>query len=242
MIWPKLQDSVLAVTSTKAEGDLSFKWGTNGTKVIQNRKHFFNELKVSLDNLVACDQPHGNNILTVDKESLGRGAYAKDWLLGFDGFVTKENEVILGIETADCVPIFMFDPISRVVGLAHAGWRGVISNISQNLVTAAMKLGCSKENILILIGPHIKSCCFEVQSDLIEIFSAQYSNALKIKQGNTFIDLSAVVMEQLSNLGIPEKNVIVSTDCTCCQPNKYYSFRRDKKDCEGSMLSIIKLL
>lgn len=240
-IWPEFIDKVQAYISTKEDGDLSFKWGNDEAAVVKNREKWFSKLELDLNALVTCNQPHGNNVIIVGSESIGRGAKQEDWLIGCDALVTKDKNIILGIETADCIPIFLFDPINNVIGLAHAGWRGVASNIASELVRRAIQSCARIDSLKVAIGPHIQNCCFEVQSDVADDFKKTLDEAVSIRDGNLYVDLQKVVLRQLTDMGVLLENVSVSGECTSCLKDKYYSFRRDKDKCAGSMLSVIKI-
>ncbi|KKQ80072.1 MAG: Multi-copper polyphenol oxidoreductase, laccase [Parcubacteria group bacterium GW2011_GWC2_38_7] len=241
LIWSEFSDLVVAGTSTKEEGNLSFKWKDPETEVTENIERSFAKLGFDLNNLITLNQPHGNNVVIVGVDSVGCGAKQRDWLIGYDGLVTNDPKVILGIETADCLPIFLFDPISKVIGLAHAGWRGVHTNIVSSLIETSLILGSKIENIRIAVGPHIQSCCFKVQNDVADQFKLLLSESVLEKEGRIYVDLQKVIVSQLKEKGIIDENILMSHECTCCLNDKYYSFRREKEACSGSMLSVIKL-
>jgi len=231
-------DSVLVVSSTKSCGNLSFKW--SGPNVIENRESLFEELGLDLDKLVLVNQPHGREVVIVDSLSAGRGSRKKDWVEGYDGLVTSDKNIILGVESADCLPIFGFDSKGGIIGVVHAGWQGVVSGVVETLIDKMKDLGSQLEDIKIQIGPHIKVCCFEVQSNIIDKFSAWPKSVLR-REGKSFVDLSQIVVDQLTSIGVLRQNVNIETRCTCCFEDKYYSYRRDKEENVGAMLSLIKL-
>ena len=230
--------NVKSFFSVKKYGNLSFKW--NGPNVVENRKKFFQEHGLNLSNLVIAEQIHSGLIQEVGLADMGRGSVSKDdWIEKVDGLVTREKGVILGVEIADCLPIFAVDPTAEIVGVAHAGWRGVVSNISVNLIEKMVKIGAKKEAIRIEIGPHIRKCCFEVKSDILANFEP-YLGSVSQREGRTFADLSLIVRKQLTLAGILDKNIYVGTECTCCS-DKYYSFRRDKQENDGSMVGVVTI-
>jgi len=237
IIWEKEKGGVQASISTKEQGDLSFKWGSEAGAVIENRRQWFSRLNLDLNKLIAVDQPHGNNVTKVSEAQCGRGVYQKDWLEGVDALITSDTGIILGIETADCLPIFLKDSKKNVIGLAHAGWRGVVANIASNFVEVALAAGARIDNIEIAIGPHIQKCCFVVKEEIIKEFKG--SGVINNVGDQCHVDLQLIVRNQLMEVGIKSENISVNSECTCCLKNKYYSYRRDKEKCVGSMLSII---
>lgn len=234
-------DKVIAAISNRLDGDLSFKWGSAAADVVKNRHNFLGSLGLNLNNLVTVNQPHGNEVLVVQKESLGRGAFEPNWLLGYDGLVTSDPNIILGVETADCVPIFLFDKENEVVGLAHAGWRGVVADIASSLIEKSLTLGAKVDSLKIIIGPHIKECCFEIQEDIVSKFTDIVTDSVEKRREQLFVNLSKILQRQLTRKGVLAENITVSSDCTCCLEKVYNSYRREKNNCQGSMLSIIKL-
>jgi copper oxidase (laccase) domain-containing protein len=95
-----------------------------------------------------------------------------------DGLVTGEPGIYLFMRFADCVPLLCFDPVSRAVGLTHAGWRGLLKNAAGATVEAMVnRLGCRPENIISLIGPSIGPCCYEVGPNVIEAASRVFANS-----------------------------------------------------------------
>src|SRR3989339_1921524 len=111
---------IIATFSDSTDGNLSFKW--SGDNVLANRQTFFNQLELSLPNLVTVQQVHGNKIIKVISKDRGRGSTEKNWLNGYDALITNEKNIILGIETADCLPVFfMISKIKLLLSPMQAG-------------------------------------------------------------------------------------------------------------------------
>ncbi|PIR94378.1 peptidoglycan editing factor PgeF [Candidatus Falkowbacteria bacterium CG10_big_fil_rev_8_21_14_0_10_39_11] len=229
--WPGLQ----AAISEKRDGNLSFKW--TGGDVVKNRQYFFSSLNINLEQMVAVDQIHGNHVVVVGSGDMGAGAWEKDWLRGYDGLVTKETGVALVVESADCVPIMFYDPRVGIVGAAHAGWRGVVSNISEKMVEHMNELGSDKAKILVEIGPHIGSCCFEIREDILNQFEA-YPDCVQMNSSLIRVDLTKIIKKQLIGAGIEVSNVGGQKHCTRCEHN-FYSYRQSNTNLDGAMLSVI---
>jgi len=145
-----------------------------------------------------------------------------------DAVITNREDVLLGIQVADCVPIVLFDEKKRVVGAVHAGWRGTAAQILKKTIQAMVDhFGSSPDNIVIAFGPSIKGCCYEVDSDVNEAVcvstgAGEYSSR---KNSKFFIDLASANMLQAGSLGVKEYNIWVSEECTFCNPDRFHSYR-----------------
>ena len=84
-----------------------------------------------------------------------------------DGVVTDKKDLVLSIQVADCIPIYLVDPVKKVFGIIHAGWRGIVQKIHCNALKEFINKGSKLNKIKVFLGPSIKSCCFEIQSDII---------------------------------------------------------------------------
>ena len=151
-----------------------------------------------------------------------------------DGCITDQPGVVLTSTHGDCIPIYICDPEKRVVGLAHAGWRGTLDGIALVLAGSMMRhFGCDPSDLKAFIGPGIDLCCFEVGREVAEAFLDRYwwtEEMVALKpDGKYLVDLKAVSAELLKIIGIPEDNIEISPDCTYCDSENYYSWRRAKE-------------
>ena len=152
-----------------------------------------------------------------------------EFLLDTDALVTKEHGIVLTLTGADCFPVYFEDEVYGIIGLAHCGWRGIVSGILRETIEAIESLGGTPENFSVTIGPGICGKHFEIKEDILGSFSG-YPEAL-IREGEGIsIDLRAIMKTQLERLGIPIENMHDSGECTYCLPEKYFSYRRDKPE------------
>ena len=237
-VFGKYSDLVEAYFTDRECGNVSFKW--SGKDCVKNRKKVFNILGWDLNKLITVSQPHGRKTIQVDCFYAGRGAYDKNWINGYDGLVSNDLEVILGVEVADCLPIFAFDPVSKSIGVLHAGWRGVVAGATSSLLERMNDIGSINKNIHIYIGPHIKNCCFEVNNDIKKKFELWLDSMIQ-KKGKLLVDLSKIIATQLTKEGVLMQNIKITKDCTLCQKDRYFSYRREGSGCEGAMMAFIKL-
>lgn len=227
--------------------NLAFNLGDDDETVLANLKILAKALDIDDEALISVPQIHSNIVRSVNFDSAGMG-YRKKHGFSCDGYVTKENGLPIGVKTADCVPILMEarDEDGNVVAVSalHAGWRGTADKIAQVGVEELLSLGVDAKNIYAAIGPCIDECCYEVGDDFvnqIEIKLGQnYKNKFIIfkENGRIFADLKGMNSELLLSCGILKENIDVSSYCTCCDPELFYSHRR-QKGVRGSHLNII---
>ena len=197
--------------------------------VKNNRKLLYNKLGVFEENVAVPDQINSANVKTISTP----GIVPKT-----DALVTSVSELFLGIQTADCFPVFIYDPEKKIVAIIHAGWRGVVQNILINALDLMFnKLLVSSSDLYVVIGPGLQKECFEVRFDVYKQFPEEF---LDIHQDTfkRYLNLSGYLKQQLISLDIPAEQILVSQDCTKCNLERYYSYRRDGEK-SGRMLGII---
>jgi len=149
-----------------------------------------------------------------------------------DGIVTNVPGVRLTSSHGDCLPIYMYDPCKRVIGLAHSGWKGCLSAIGVNMIRCMEdEYGCDPADVVTYIGPGIGLCCFEVDRDVEDAFSdafpwAEEDYIIRKNGGKYMIDLKGIVCEYLKYEGID--NITIDPACTCCGGDSFYSYRRNR--------------
>jgi len=195
----------------------------------KGQENFLKSLGLDSRKLVCCEQVHGSIVTNV----LG---WEKKIVSGADGLVTQVPGIVLGIFTADCVPVFLWDEEPRAVGLLHAGWRGVVGKIPTGGVEALTKeFGLNPRKIKVWLGPHIRDCCFEVGEEVLDQFP---KDAIKKTENKFTLSLEKAVVSQLLSIGILKENVQAASECTF-HDQKFFSYRRDKTN--KRMLSYITI-
>lgn len=186
-----------------------------------------------ISDCATCNQTHSDRVCKVKNQNAS--VYIGD------AMITKKK-ISLGIKTADCLPILLYDPIIKTVAAVHAGWRGLALGIIGNTVSEFTKMGGVCKNIYTAIGPSIKSCCYDVPESRVKEFKKDMSHidrCVEYRDSKYFLSLSKIAQSQLENLGVKANNIDILPICTCCD-DKFYSFRKEKEDC-GRMLSVIGL-
>ena len=205
-------NSILAFI-TKNNLDLSFN------QILSN-------YSIDIKKIASCNQIHSDKVLYITKPKLYNNV---------DGLITHINtNIILKIQTADCIPIFIIDQVEGIIGLVHSGWKGTYKNIINNAVSIFIEKKSKIKNINFFLGPSIQSCCYEIKEDVAKYFKRKYviNNKNKI-----YLNLNKKVYDDLLNLGINKKNIFLSQICTF-ENIDYCSYRRDQENA-GRMYSLL---
>ncbi|KJR43952.1 polyphenol oxidase [Candidatus Magnetoovum chiemensis] len=148
-----------------------------------------------------------------------------------DAVVTERNDIYIGVQTADCVPILINDTKSGAVGAVHAGWRGSAKEIVKNTLKVFLtKYNSKPENITVSIGPSIRSCCYEVGQEVVDALTKATGSGdyVYLKDGRWYVDLASANRIQAISMGVLNDNIWTSNDCTYCQSERFHSYRKTK--------------
>jgi len=192
----------------------------------ENRVDFLKKLNIF--EFTQGRQVHGVTIAKVTEKNKGK------ILPGIDGLVS--HGLPLGVTFADCVPILAIDPKAKIIGTAHAGWKGTLAGIAKELIRAMRNIGAN--SIYISIGPSIGSCCYSVPKKRADKFSKQ---VVSEEHGIWYVDLQQANYEMFINLSIPKDHIDVIHMCTSCNIDKFNSYRKDPRKTFGVQLGVIAL-
>lgn len=210
--------------------NLSFHVGDDEGDVTKNRTMV--EEAFGLRRLVTLNQIHGSKIIVVDD--------VVDEKEG-DGLITSLKGVALGILTADCLPILILAPDKKVIAALHGGWRGLMKGvIGKGIRRMKEQYGIRRERLLTAIGPHIKGCCYRVDSDVLELLKERYDLSKAYNREKGTLDLLSLALTDLEREGVKRENIEVVGECTSCNKEYLFSYRRDGRT--GRLLSFIQLL
>lgn len=189
----------------------------------ENHRRALGTLGLEPQQVISPHQVHGARVGIVGKEHLGTVQPATDALL------TDAPDVPLMMRFGDCAPVMLFDPVQRVVGLAHAGWRGVVAGIVDATIGAMEeRYGCDPANIWTGIGPTIGPCCYEVGANVaaqIKDACPPEANVVQRVNGRVHADLPAAVASQLRAVGV--EHIEDSELCTACRVDEFFSHRAE---------------
>ncbi len=198
--------------------------------VTANRKALAAVLDLPPRNVLMAHQVHGDGCLVVGDAILGLTAADRaDALEGYDALVTRLHGVCIGVSTADCIPVLLYDARHGAVAAVHAGWRGTVRRIAAKTVqTMANAYGTCAADLRAVIGPGISLTNFEVGQEVYERFAeARFDmNRIAQRHGKWHIDLPLCNRLQLEEAGVPCGNILVSDICTYDCVDDYFSARR----------------
>ena len=183
-----------------------------------NRKTLVSLFDLDTKQIVIPKQSHSNNVVICSKP----GA-----INNTDGIITGDKNLVLTIQVADCIPIFLVDPVSNNFGMIHAGWRGIVNGIVSIGIHKLVQLDAKPKNIEVILGPSIRQCCFEVGPEVSKKFDSSYIK--ETKDHRKLIDLQCAVTQEMIVMGIRRNKIIDANECTFCNNEKYYSYRRGDK-------------
>lgn len=156
-----------------------------------------------------------------------------------DAAVACAPGLLLGIETADCLPILLVDPRRRAVAAAHAGWRGTAAGVAEHAFETLVASGSRPDDLVAAIGPGIGPCCYEVGEELREAFGAAGAGFFRSgASGRPHLDLRAANAHQLREAGLGADALYQLADCTRCRAKLYHSYRREGRG-SGRMISFV---
>lgn len=228
----KLPDLLIAL-SLREDKNMKVYYGLGkDDRALINRERFLNKLGLSEKKVIGVKSVHGDNIEIVTEEDIGK------FINDTDGLITGERNVYLSVTVADCLPIIIFDPRKKVIGLIHSGWRGLEKKITKKAVKKMEEnFDINSKDLLVGIGPGIGGCHFEVKEDFLIKFKS-YPEAIIKKDGKNYIDLKLIAKKQLEKAGVKPENIDVSPVCTYCQADIYFSYRKDKSEPVQAMMVI----
>lgn len=192
--------------------------------------------------LVATRQVHGDGVIVFT----GDGQQLEDlWLREGDALVSRLPGFALGVFTADCLPILLFDPFQEAVGIVHAGWKGTARAVSRKAVEKMREaFHCREENILVAMGPGIGPCCLEVDGPVQAVFAANglpWEHVAFPRGGDKWsLNLQRANTRLLEEAGVKQENIHRVDFCTSCRPDTFFSYRGGGET-QGRQLSFIAL-
>jgi polyphenol oxidase len=217
--------------SEKKDGAMNIRLPNTSQENLENRKKYLKKEKINLKNIVAAELVHSTNIKVINGNDKGTV------IANTDGLITNNPNIFLTITVGDCLPIYLYDEKRKVVGLLHAGWRGVVNNICRVALDMMInRFNSEPKNIFVYIGPHLQKCHFQVKENILPQFKKEFI----IKERDIIkIDLLSFIKEQILICGVSKDNMSSSNECTYCNEKKFFSYRRDKPEEADSMLAYI---
>ena len=212
--------------------------------ILRNFELLAEVLGTTADRMVLTYQTHTTNIMKATNADAGRGV-TRDWgYRDLDGLVTDEKDLTIVTTHADCNSVFFYDPVRKVIGLAHSGWRGTLGGISRRMADIMVNdYGCRPEDIIAGTGPALCKDCFEVDEDVAEAFRAAdpgYAQFIEKRGVKYHIDLKAIIRYDLISKGLRAENLMDMELCPKCEKEHFFSHRGHKGK-RGLMVAAMRL-
>lgn len=209
--------------------NLGFSVGDRIQSVEQNRSRFYALFDSGMQEVALGQQVHGSRIQEIDNG----GCYES-----CDGFLTRQPGMLLTIQTADCAGVILYDPAAPVLALLHTGWRGLVDGIIEKGIKLMSERFASKpEQLMVAVSPAIHACCYEIRSDVARHFGDNVECHNRAK----FLDLPGAIERRLLQQGVNPHHIDICQLCTACQPELFFSHRRDGSQ-TGRMMTGAMLL
>lgn len=214
--------------------NMAFNRGDNCESVTQNYKLFCRSAGFEYESLVASSQDHNTFVRAVTRADRGVGIYKPRDIESVDALITNDRGVTLVTYYADCTPLFFVDTKNKAIGLAHAGWRGTVGRIGENVIKKMTKLySTNPGDVVAAIGPAISKCCYEVDLPCAENFlNLKDLDSSKFvfpkENGKYMIDLLETNRQILVASGLKPENITISDLCTNCNSDLLWSHRATK--------------
>lgn len=174
--------------------------------------------------IVSLKQTHSANVVIVDNSNRELLKHPEPSLEG-DALITALPDTVLLVKVADCQPLLLADPVQKVIAAVHSGWRGSVQNIiGKTIAVMQEKMSCDPANIVAGIGPSLGPCCAEFVNYKDELPPTFWP----YKLGENHFNFWRISAMQMKEAGVPEDNIEISGFCTVCNPNLFFSYRRDK--------------
>ena len=202
--------------------------------VLENFTRMADALGVERDRMVVSYQTHTTNVRRVTREDEGKGVIRERDYRNVDGLITDVPGITLVTFYADCVPLYLVDPVHHAIGLSHSGWRGTVRRMGQVTMDAMKEaFGTRPEDVTACIGPSICRDCFEVGEEVAEAFAdafdPKYRDALyraNAKPGKYQLDLWKANEIIFQEAGVPKEQIHTTNICTMCNSDYLFSHRR----------------
>ena len=220
--------------------NFSFTRGDDPEAVRENYRRMAEALRVDMEKMVLTWQTHTTNVRVVSEEDLGKGIIKERDYRDVDGLITDEPGLVLSTFYADCVPLYVVDPVHRAIGMSHSGWRGTAARMGAVTLSAMQEAyGTRPEDVVCAVGPSICRDCYEVSADVADIFAEEFpgheqeilaeseKNSVGMAHADKKYQLDLWKANEIifQEAGVRKEHLAVTDICTCCNPKLLFSHR-----------------
>jgi len=209
-----------------AGNNLAFHVGDDKEVVVQNHKQLAQQIGYDVMDLVHMRQIHSDKVIIVDPKM-----HDFENPPECDALITNLTNIPLMVMVADCTPVLFFDPVQNVIGVAHAGragtLKGIVPKTIQKMHTA---FGSSIDDILVVLGPSIGNCCYEIGKEIAqEVMHQGYASAVEKRLRDYYLDVKKIILHQLQESGVKHSHIEDLSSCNACHHHDYFSYRAEKQ-------------
>ena len=213
--------------------------GDSAENVAENRRRFLEAIGGETMTLITMRQTHSSDRCFI--ESIDEALASTP---GCDALLTRLKKVLLAVQTADCLPILIADPKTKLMAAIHAGWRGTAGRIVERTIADLMRQGANPRNCLVALGPCASAAQYEVGSDVIDRYKKEFGYWKKIlvnfrDDGKCYFDNRAATVQQLKLCGFDDEQIFIAPYCTMLQNDLFFSYRLEAG---GQPLKVGRLL
>lgn len=213
--------------------NLSYTRGDEKENVDENFRRIAGVLDCSMEDFVLSHQTHTTNVKVVIAQDKGRGIVKELGYTDIDGLITNEPGIVLSTFYADCVPLFLVDPVKKAIGLSHSGWRGTVEKMGKvTIEKMTEEYGCDPKDIIAAVGPSICVDCYEVSKDVADAFMSAFAGANNLEkivipksEEKAQLDLWQANLAVFLEAGIKRENITLPDICTACNKELLFSHR-----------------
>jgi len=226
--------------------NFSYENGDSRSNVQQNLDILARHLHIEASRILTCTQIHGDSVAIVEK--------IPEQPVRADALIATVPGLFPGIRTADCLPILMLDPVTKISAAVHAGWRGTVLRITRKVLHILTdRFSVDPKDLIAAMGPAIGPCCYEVDDAVLKPLMQALPTAERFvrtvparheqnhgpgQSRSRRLDLQAANLSELISHGVLMKNIVSADLCTACNPDLFFSHRRDGNP-SGRHLSVV---
>ena len=227
-------------------------WDKNKSIYQKNYETIGKMIGIEPSTILRPYQTHTDTIKIVEKKEKGFSVFEKEYQ-DVDGLITNQKNITFSLVYADCIPLYFFDPVKKVIASIHSGWKGTQKQIGKKAALKMIKeYGCQAKDIICTMGPSIGKCHFEVEEEVKQLFENTFQKTGKIKEmiekkgekeGKQKYSIDTVLANRvmLEEVGLSSENIIESGICTVCHSNYLHSYRKEKEKA-GRSTSLMTLI
>lgn len=194
-------------------------------------------LQIPKETIIRPYQTHTNIVKRIDKKEKKIEIFPEEFT-NVDGLITNQTGITCSLSFADCTPIYLYDPVKKVIGDIHSGWKGTLTRIGKVAIEKMIEeYDCNPKDIICCIGPCIRKCHFEVSKDVADAFRNEFQEMEDIDEIITslqekdkyVIDTSKINQNMMKEMGLKKENIIDSGICSVCNSKQMHSYRAYKE-------------